>query len=270
MIKSVKLLKGQDTFTNKLYNHKSKDVVYTFTDGVNIINGRNASGKSVLLKIIKYNCGIISKESTYPTMIHPSELHGWNFSDDKWKTIPEIIKERLKNVELPKSKIEWDGSMVHYLIPDHFNADNIWKRLDSPYQTEQGELFSGIEALSMMFSKNSEGEGCVRLLNRLYNLSDKYDEPLDTKRNNDMWIKASDIYQEWITSFTKKGKPTLLIDELDNHLDLDNQKMYWDYLGNLTKKWQVIVVSHSIFAFKQTNVNYISLNPEYFDKVVNL
>jgi len=267
MIKLLTLNKGQKLlFTDKLYHHSKKDVIFTFTDGVNVITGRNGSGKSVLLKIIKTHCAI-GEDSSYPRMFKPFTLHGW--FDDNWKTIPDVISDNLKKLEFPKSKLDWDGSMVHYLTPEFFNPHDIWTRIDSPFPQGK-ELFSGIEAIDSLYNNNkiSKGENCIHLLNKLYNLHTEYDQ--DLKNVNDMWLKANNIFQSWIKIFPKDGKPTLLIDELDNHLDLDNQKLYWDYINNLTKLWQVIVVSHSIFSFKQKNVNHIPLDKEYFENVNKL
>ena len=73
MIKSITLKKGQDVFTNKLYRHKSKDVKFEFNDKVNIITGRNGSGKSVLLNIIKTYCGI-GKQNTYACFKEPMDI----------------------------------------------------------------------------------------------------------------------------------------------------------------------------------------------------
>jgi predicted ATP-dependent endonuclease of OLD family len=267
MIKSVTLLKGQKTFTNKLYHHKNTDVTFNFVDGINVITGRNGSGKSVLLKIIKTNCGI--EDNSYPRMFSPMDLTEGFFLDKKL-TIQEVIAKKLENSELPNSKIEWDGSMVHYLTPDFFDPDDMFSRMDSPLPRGK-ELFSFGDVVMNMVNKNknSKGESCIQLLNKIYELHTDYDPPL--KNVNEVWMEASNTFQEWIGSFSNEGgKPTLLIDELDSHLDLDNQKTYWDYINLLTKKWQVIVVSHSIFSFKLDNVNHIPLNKEYFNNVRKL
>lgn len=187
MIKSITLKKDKDSFTGKLYNHTKKDVTFHFTDGINIITGRNGSGKSVLLKIIKTNC-LISKEASYPRMIGPSEIKKGFFNDD-WYTIPEFIKRKLKNNEYPPSNIDWDGSMVHYLTPEFFNHSTMWRRIDSPLPIGK-ELFSDNEIFAGLAFKNqnSSGEQCIRLLNKMYELHTEYDEPL--KNVNDLWEKS--------------------------------------------------------------------------------
>lgn len=267
MIKSITINKSQERglFTNKLYKHYSKDVTYNFTDGVNVITGRNGSGKSVLLKIIKYKC-CIDKDSSYPTLVEPIRISKGFFSDGYY-TISEYIENNLNNRGYPKSSINWDGSMIHYLTPEWFNPKDILCRMDSPFPKAK-ELFSTGETISNIMNNDSKGEGMINLLMSLYNLNTKYNPPLD--RVNDVWENADKIFQDWINSMSKDGKPTLLIDELDTNLDLDNQKLYWEYLNKLTEKWQIIVVSHSYFAFKRTDVNHIPLNKNYFNTIKKL
>jgi len=262
MIKSITLHKGRKSFTHKLYKHSKKDVTFNFTDGVNVITGRNGAGKSVLLTMLRFRCGI-EKDSTYARMIHPMDLSK-NFFDDEYYTIPEYCDKQLKNRELPNVSIDWDGSIVHYLTPEFFNPKEIWTRLDSPLPKGR-ELFSGIDALIGMTTKNSTGEKSINLLMRINGLHTDYDPPL--KNANDVWTYADKIYQDWVKSLPKDGKPTLLIDELDHHLDIDNQKTYWDFINFLAKKWQVIVVSHSAFAFMRTDVNHIPLDKKYLKSV---
>lgn len=268
MIKSVtiKASHQRGLFSNKLYNHYNKDVIYNFTDGINVITGRNGSGKSVLLKLIKFNC-CISNDTSYPRFIDPLHINK-NIFNDEYYTIPEYIEERFfENRGLPKSSINWDGSIVHYLTPEWFNPKDILRRIDTPFPKGK-ELFSTGESIAKIMGSHSKGESVLHLLMSLFNLNIKYDPPLT--HVNDSWIKADSVFQEWISKFPQDGKPTLLIDELDTNLDLDNQKYFWDYLHYLNKKWQIIVVSHSYFAFKRTDVNHIPLNKKYFNTIKKL
>lgn len=252
-------------FTNRLYHNKKKDVTYEFTDGINIITGRNGSGKSVLLKLIRTSLGI-DRDTSYPTMPTPFDAH--QMGSDVWNTMPYIISNRLKKKDYPSIELDWDGAIAHHLIPEFFSGSNLFGRLDNPMQVLKNELFSLGESMQLIMSKDSQGESSIRLLIKLNDLHTNYERRLTNRDANDMWVGASNVFHDWLESFpAEKGKPTLLIDELDNHLDLDNQKIYWDYIGFLTKKWQVIVVSHSLFAFHVKNANYINLNPAYFNKV---
>lgn len=265
MIRSITIKKTNSRhFTNRLFHNKNKDITYRFNDGVNIITGRNGSGKTVLLNLIKTNCGIMGT-STYSVMPTPMELN--NFFSENWQTIPEWIENRMKNLGLPTVQLQWDGSIVHHLTPSDFNCNTMWERMDNMVTTKQS--FSGLEILDKMSSSRSSGENTNQILYKLLSLPDRYDEPLTNA--NDVWLRVSKIHQDWLLSFkSPKGKPTLLIDELDIHLDIDNQSTYWKLLGHLAKKWQIIVVSHSIFAFKQKNARYLNLSPGYFKTVKTL
>jgi len=267
MIKSITIQKGcRGQFTNKLYIRGGNPRTFEFTDGVNIITGRNGSGKSVLLKIIKTLCGI-GKDYTHAVMARPMDISKEFFSGEGYYTFPEYIKKNLDKKGYPEANLDWDGSFVHYLTPERFNPKNLWDIFNSPKLGGQ-ELLGMGEVMLQFMDNRSAGEGGIYLLGKLLNLTQKYPAPI--KNMNDVWRKADNIFHEWLNSMPKDGKPTLLIDELDDRLDLDNQKGYWDYITHLTKAWQVIVVSHSYFAFKLKNVNHIPLNRTYFNKIKNI
>lgn len=268
MILSITINKQSKIFTCRLYNHSKNDVTFNFTEGINIITGRNGSGKSVLLNLIKTYC-CIGKEQTYPTFVEPLYLTKDMFTSEKY-SIDEYIQKQIKNKDYPVCRLTWDGSIVHYLTQEYFNPNNMWNMLDNPSAHLHGEqLFGTGDVLSSFMSKNSSGESVIKLLLKLYNLPYKYSK-LETKHVNDSWANAIKIFEKWLKAKPQTGKPTLLIDELDSRLDIDNQSLYWEYLSKLTPRFQIIVVSHSIFAFKQTDCNHIKLNKKYFNNVVKL
>lgn len=268
MIKSITLLSGQDTFTNKLYKHKKNPVTFNFNEDINIITGRNGEGKSVLLNILAFKCGI-TQEATYAIMTGPMELHSL-FSDfnEDWDTIDMVIDKKFRNYDYPKCDIEWDGSIVHKLNEETFDPSNMWRQIDgdSFRATKIERTFGGMETINRFMVHDSKGENATRVLFSLDKLNMTYNPPIDDKRNNDMWVKADNIFQDWVNSKPKDGKPTLLIDELDAGLDVLNQYYYWSYIQKLAETWQVIVVSHSIFAFKHKG-NQIPLNKSFFKDV---
>ena len=185
MIKSITIQKGErGIFTNKLYIRKGKPRIFEFTNGLNIITGRNGSGKTVLLNIIKNNCGIFD-DTTSPYMVHPSHLTK-SFFDDEYYTIDEYIKETFRRKDYPLSTIEWDGSMVHYITPEWFNPTNVWDRLDSPYRNIYGnnEIYSFGDVLKKMVSNFSAGENLIELINRILSLPKEYNLPENIQTND--------------------------------------------------------------------------------------
>jgi energy-coupling factor transporter ATP-binding protein EcfA2 len=276
MIKSATIYKGdKDLFTNKLYIKKGeKSRTFQFTDGINIITGRNGSGKSVLLKILKTLCGITDKNSTHATMIDPLHIKkdflGSRKDENNYYTYPEYFKNKLKNWGYPNANVKWDGSITHYLTPEFFNPKNLWEIWDNPIDRGGQKLFNTAEVLNSFMDDYSAGEGGIKILEKLYHLTQSYPEPMDRNSVNDVWIDADVRFHKWIDSLPKNEKPTLLIDELDARLDLDNQKAYWGFIGKLAEIWQVIVVSHSYFAFQLNDVNHIKLDEKYFNKVREL
>ena len=274
MIKSITIHKSnRDLFTDELYFKKGEKLrTFEFTDDINVIIGRNGSGKSVLLKIIKTLCGI-QKNSTHATMIDPLHIRkdflGGN-DDSNFYSYPEYLNKTLEDRGYPKVEMDWDGSITHYLTPEFFDPKNLWDMWDNPIDTGGQKLFETSEVLNSFMDDYSAGEGGIKILGKLFNLIQEYPEPMDSARINSVWLEADKRFHMWIDSMPKDGKPTLLIDELDARLDLDNQKAYWNYIHHLTKTWQVIVVSHSYFGFKVDGVNHIPLDKLYFEKVKKL
>jgi predicted ATPase len=62
-----------------------------------------------------------------------------------------------------------------------------------------------------------------------------------------------------------EDRPTLLLDEVDNHIGFGGQAILWNYIFRfLAKKYQVIVSTHSIFALLlKRPEDIISLDREY-------
>lgn len=268
MIKSVTIKKGErGLFTNKLYIKGGKPRTFEFTDGVNVITGRNGCGKSVLLNTIKTLCGI-GKNATHAVFIEPFQINKSLLGEERY-TYSEYYNRELENKGYPKATLDWDGNITHHLTPEWFNPKNLWNVLDNPFPNKGQQLFGTGEVLGGIIGQHSSGEGGIFLLMKLLKLITEYPR-YDKSGMNDRWVEAIEIYDNWVDSMPKDGKPTLLIDELDDRLDLDNQKTYWEYINHLTKVWQVIVVSHSYFAFKQENVNHIPLSKSYFNKVKKL
>jgi len=276
MIKSISIYKGERSlFTNKLYNKHKSPRTFNFTPGLNIVTGRNGSGKTVLLNLLKNKTGNLDSGEISPSMMSPMKINKGFFTGEYY-TIDDKINKKLSGTldsGYPKVDIDWDGKIVNHVTPAFFGGQSIWKRFDSPKPKHYDELFSGGESLLKMMSNLSAGEDLINTIIRIKNLPKEYHGPMEENSANDLWINASNIFQDWVKIIDKgdkNSKPTLLIDELDKHLDLDNQLAYFNFIKELAKEWQIILVSHSYFAFKLKDVNYINLDQKYFNTIKNL
>jgi ABC-type molybdenum transport system ATPase subunit/photorepair protein PhrA len=277
MINKITIYKGERSlFTNKLYNvSEKKPKTFEFSPNLNVITGRNGSGKSVLLKLLKYKTGNLNHDEISPSMIHPLSISK-GFGTDEYYSIDDKINEKLSgtlNFGYPKVNIDWDGEIVNYIVPSFFSSNNLWTNFDKITPKYYDDLYDGLEIILKKINNLSAGEDLINTIVRLKNLPKDYHKPLTDNEVNDVWVKASNVFQQWVDNVKiNKGntKPTILIDELDKHLDLDNQMYYFEFMRELSKEWQIILVSHSYFAFKLKNVNYINLNPKYYNKIKKL
>jgi len=70
--------------------------------------------------------------------------------------------------------------------------------------------------------------------------------------------------RDFVASKDFSGKATILLDELDSHLDLEQQRYFHTvFLPLLATKFQVICISHSVFALKHKDIIWLSEKIEY-------
>ncbi|GEM_PF-1311821 len=132
-------------------------------------------------------------------------------------------------------RLEWDGRPVFY----------------QDCYTHSEESFIGSGYLESREMLRSTGERRIGLINELIDyLEDRF---LTYK------LKPSE-------------RPTLLLDEVDNHIGFAGQAVLWkDIFPQLSKKYQLIISTHSIFpillqkerTFRKDNI--IELSPRYLE-----
>lgn len=137
-------------------------------------------------------------------------------------------------------------------VPDkgksQFDADIKWDLKPVFYQ----DCYKDSETSfinSSFFDENgllrSSGEKRIGLVNELINfLEDKY-----------------------LTYKTRRGDgPTLLLDEVDNHIGFGGQSILWSHIFPLlAKKYQLIISTHSVFPLLLRRDDVIALNNSYPD-----
>jgi hypothetical protein len=245
MIKSVKI---KDGVLKKLIGKKE----IKFNPGINVIWGRNGVGKSLLLKTIGSYC-----------FVDQTGGGGWSQSqiffrwDRKWDT--DYKKINMSDVyefnKDSKIDIDWDGIASFYMHHD----DMIDDTHIIGYEMNGSKWINGIgKIMDNVVRKNnyhpSSGQQIKGITEMLLNVEcpDLLDEKY-LRSNNCYDFK---FYIEKRREFFKgESKPTLLLDELDSQLDLFNQIWFHEeVIPKLLEKFQIILVSHSIFATKYENI----------------
>lgn len=240
----------------KAFRNGSK---FVFKPGVNVIIGKNGSGKSTLMNMIamymlceKKMCSEAPKDTFDFPMI---------FGDDNEVVDGVVIKA------------DYAGKVFNLLQQSEMSDDDI---LGSAYNFSV--FLDGVSS--------SCGEKGIRSINALFEFmfSQKdYTFPVlglaDLKsRSNDLWARRIDsllgYYKSNRAAFTKDTfEYTVLMDEPDRNLDIDNIMQVYEVLSFHKPQTQIIAVVHNpalIYKLsKMDNVNFIEMTKGYLNKVIN-
>lgn len=80
---------------------------------------------------------------------------------------------------------------------------------------------------------------------------------------NSLWEDRLKIANTFLKGSGKVGQPTILLDEPERSLDLNYQPAIWRLLRAFAPTTQFIVASHSLFALRIPEANYIELGSDY-------
>ena len=220
--------------------------IFTFKPGINIIVGKNASGKSTLLKLIARHFHCEQGGISYLTNQSIHELFGFK------------EKKKYKGY-----KITHDGQPVGYYSPDkeigvHGSA------FDDDFMHE------GIESL---FTRDfSQGQKTIR---NISNITKKLSTTNEIKCSmnkdsvNDYWVKKIDNAYELLNrgKTLKLSKKTILLDEPERSLDLENELAFFSILEKIKDKYQIIIATHSPYAFFISDAHYIEITRGYRNSI---
>jgi len=218
-----------------------------FAPDVNIIWGRNGVGKSLLLKTIGNYC-----------FVDQTGGGGWSqlsiyfkFSSYEYEYV--MKDKNLSNVydfdKNSKLDVEWSGDPCFYMHHDNMID---WTHIMG-YSMGGSEWIPGIgNILDVVWKKHdhhpSSGQQIKGIAEMLLNI-----KVPDLTIKNDSFYSSSSSFVDYIKlrkkSFKGDCKPTLLLDEVDSQLDLFNQMWFHkEVIPELAKKYQIIMVTHSVFA----------------------
>jgi len=226
---------------------------FEFKPGINILWGKNGSGKSsvvqMLARLTHSGQGGVTKVTT-ETLRHFYDHQGFHGGQD----------------------LETDGQGVWYCDPSE-RVGLIGGSFDYDF------MDMGLQ--NTMF-KGSHGETTLmRVYNILVDMKARKRPEIEYKHLRKPPVEGSkdryadqdrEEYKRWLDATKylrgedKTSPPTILFDEPDRSLDIPTQLRFWDTLTAHDKNYQIIVASHSLFAMDIPGANYIELVPGYLNQ----
>lgn len=210
-----------------------------FGPGLNILFGKNGSGKSTVLKgIAKMLCCLDGDQQLV------GDHTCFDFSE-----YDAVLKEyRIKMGVVP----EHDGSPIMHFDPSQkvglVGGGFDWDFMDSGLR-------------NTMF-KGSAGQTCIMRMNRALSIALGHAEWPEV-----IWKGRQ--RPELVALFKGDGKrvrPTLLMDEPSSNLDLRTEIRLMEILQKIADSGvQIIVATHSVFALHFKGARYINTSPGYSD-----
>ena len=236
---------------------------FEFSPGVNVIVGPNGSGKTTLLKLLydfTFTC-----DSPYSKTPNPSEPYSI-LEYDKF-----YIDGRSELKDGVQIKAYWAAMFFRYLPSSDLKPGSESKSI-------------GNMRLHMSSDGSSTGESTMDGIDYLFSEMfgrKNYEFPLsDLKKlkssGNDYWAPRIEnllkYYKENNINVAEKDfEFTVLMDEPDKNLDLENSKQVYGILSHQKEQTQIIAVIHNpILIYKLSklkDINFIEMEPGYVDEI---
>lgn len=237
----------------------SDGTTYTFKPGINVIIGKNGSGKSTLLELI------------------------YDYTLCQRSMVSEVPKPLLLLDDLfDRDGSLWDGIEIHH---DYLGSVFRYLPREELRKTSGSDTILGdIKHVSLFMSKASTGESIMEGLGMLFKLmftGETHLFPLkELKRTaseaNDIWKPRLEALIEYYKkNHQEEGNEyTVLMDEPDRNLDIENISEIYQILSYHKPMTQIVAVIHNpLLIYKLSRVpevvNIIEITPGYLQGIID-
>jgi hypothetical protein len=220
---------------------------FRFAPGLNILVGHNGAGKSTVLRACAQSLAAYQGGLSAVTQSWVQELCG--FSGD--------------TIQFPWN-IAHDGQSLLFVDPRI--------AVGVAHGAFDGDFFSS--GLMNTIANGSTGESTLRRISHAVgvilgeeSIPAKVEWRMDKLGVNDVWKKRLGIVEGYLSGSIPPGPQTIILDEPETYLAISLQVRFWKrLLGEDPKRFenlQVIIASHSPFAFGIPHANYIEMKQGY-------
>jgi energy-coupling factor transporter ATP-binding protein EcfA2 len=227
---------------------------FEFRPGLNVLWGRNGSGKTTIIKLLSrlLHCeqgGVpMVTEESIRTLFERSELlakHDMDFAS--------------------AVSVDHDGQGVRHFDPSVAvglmggGASFDW---DFGRKGIFNAMFKGSAGQVTMFRFEELMTGIVA------GKVPAVEWKMKASMVNDFWQARLKVAETFLSGHGDKGQPTVLLDEPERSYDVNTQVGLWRFLRATAPTTQYIVASHCFFALQIPEAHYIELSPAYLSGCV--
>ena len=225
-----------------------------FTPDINVIYGPNGSGKTMLLDVLGHYTFVKgkgwSKEVSFMDVGFQSSLY--NF---------DILEALDKKSLFGQCELDWDGVPVFKtqgILPKEWSSWVVSKIMCG-CDNEEDISYNKLRNIHSEHMSNGQTANFY-----IQNMLELEVPDLTLLKSETKWKREyKNLVADYVVTLGRGGKPTLLIDEIDGVLDFDNLYKFWnESIIELSKRFQVIIVTHNPFFLRGMDINIIGM--DYF------
>lgn len=221
---------------------------FEFTPGLNILWGRNGSGKTTVLKLLArmFQC----EQGGIPTVTQNSihELFPGFRDDDDEKVFAAV-------------EVSHDGQGVRHFDPSHsVGLIGGGAGFDDDFFTAgvMNTMFKGSAGQTTLYRFEQIMGGFLK-----DSAAPKPDFKMKKEHVNETWSGRIELIEKFLKGSGEKGPVTVMFDEPERSFDLPTQAQLWRLMRAQAHRAQFIIASHSIFALNIPEANYHEIDKGY-------